>query len=229
MNDLITTKVRYGVVNQEEKMRQHNEAVERRKRMRQAAIIQDVKRKAERARKEAVILPFIKSAIKIHPKDHDRHVWLYRRYQNALKRKTKQGKEASLVPIVEEIVANILAAQSGTELQHYAQESRTKVADIIKFCLNQKWEFDGREVHSKVFNSNDIFSRRRERRLVRVRQMVMYLSKQLTPHSYPEIGRYMGGRDHTTVLHAAKIISPLVEAGKIKINGKVFKMDGFKI
>jgi chromosomal replication initiator protein len=37
----------------------------------------------------------------------------------------------------------------------------------------------------------------------------MYLAKQLTTRSYPDIGRRFGGRDHTTVLHAVKRIEEL--------------------
>ena len=38
----------------------------------------------------------------------------------------------------------------------------------------------------------------------------MYLAKQLTPRSLPEIGRKFGGRDHTTVMHAVKKIEELI-------------------
>jgi chromosomal replication initiator protein len=40
----------------------------------------------------------------------------------------------------------------------------------------------------------------------------MYLSKMLTPRSFPEIGRRFGGRDHTTVLHAVRKIEELIGA-----------------
>ena len=39
--------------------------------------------------------------------------------------------------------------------------------------------------------------------------MAMFLAKELTNHSLPEIGDYFGGRDHTTVLHACKKIKEL--------------------
>jgi chromosomal replication initiator protein len=45
---------------------------------------------------------------------------------------------------------------------------------------------------------------------VRPRQVAMYLAKQLTLRSLPEIGRRFGGRDHTTVLHAVRKIENLV-------------------
>ncbi|MBT09042.1 MAG: chromosomal replication initiation protein DnaA, partial [Gammaproteobacteria bacterium] len=41
------------------------------------------------------------------------------------------------------------------------------------------------------------------------RQVAMYLSKQLTARSLPEIGRKFGGRDHTTVMHAVKKVEEL--------------------
>jgi chromosomal replication initiator protein len=56
---------------------------------------------------------------------------------------------------------------------------------------------------------NDLISPRRARNVARPRQVAMYLAKQLTPRSYPEIGRRFGGRDHTTVMHAVKRIEEL--------------------
>jgi chromosomal replication initiator protein len=61
---------------------------------------------------------------------------------------------------------------------------------------------------------SDMHSPRRARTVARPRQIAMYLAKQLTPRSLPEIGRKFGGRDHTTVLHAVKKIEELMGAEK---------------
>jgi len=56
---------------------------------------------------------------------------------------------------------------------------------------------------------SDILSKRRNRTIARPRQMAMFLAKDLTNHSLPEIGEAFGGRDHTTVLHACRKIAEL--------------------
>ena len=61
---------------------------------------------------------------------------------------------------------------------------------------------------------SDMHSPRRARTVARPRQVAMYLSKQLTPRSLPEIGRKFGGRDHTTVLHAVRKIEELIAKEK---------------
>ena len=55
----------------------------------------------------------------------------------------------------------------------------------------------------------DLLSRRRSRSITRPRQMAMALAKELTNHSLPEIGDAFGGRDHTTVLHACRVVKEL--------------------
>lgn len=63
----------------------------------------------------------------------------------------------------------------------------------------------------------DICSHRRAAAIVRPRQVAMYLAKIGTLRSMPQIGRYMGGRDHTTVLHAVRKIEALQDRdGKLK-------------
>ena len=59
---------------------------------------------------------------------------------------------------------------------------------------------------------SDLMSKRRSRSVARPRQMAMFLSKELTNFSLPEIGDSFGGRDHTTVIHACKKIKELREA-----------------
>jgi len=55
----------------------------------------------------------------------------------------------------------------------------------------------------------DLVSERRNRAIARPRQAAMWLAKQLTTRSLPDIGRRFGGRDHTTVLHAVRRIEEL--------------------
>ena len=53
----------------------------------------------------------------------------------------------------------------------------------------------------------DMYSSKRPKKIAEPRQIAMYLTKELTQKSLPEIGTYFGGRDHTTVLHACRKIA----------------------
>ena len=55
----------------------------------------------------------------------------------------------------------------------------------------------------------DVVSHRRSAKVVRPRQVFMYLARELTPHSMPVISRLLGDRDHTTVLHGIRKIEKL--------------------
>lgn len=57
----------------------------------------------------------------------------------------------------------------------------------------------------------DLISKRRQKMLVRARHSAIYLIKQLTPLSYPEIGRQLGYIDHTTILYADHRYSRLIK------------------
>lgn len=81
---------------------------------------------------------------------------------------------------------------------------------------------DIQRVVAKHYNVSrqELVSSRRTRVVVMPRQIAMYLSKTLTPRSFPEIGRRFGGRDHTTVLHAVRKIEDLI-AGDTKLSHEI--------
>ena len=66
----------------------------------------------------------------------------------------------------------------------------------------------------------DMHSKKRTRVIARPRQVAMYLAKQLTSRSLPEIGRKFGGRDHSTVIHAVRKIEELI-SGDTKLGHEV--------
>ncbi len=68
--------------------------------------------------------------------------------------------------------------------------------------------------------TSDMHSPKRLRCVARPRQVAMYLSKQLTTRSLPEIGKKFGGRDHTTVMHAVKKIEEL-KLGDISLRNDI--------
>jgi len=59
--------------------------------------------------------------------------------------------------------------------------------------------------------TNDLTSKGRRQELVGPRQIAMYLIRDLTAHSFPEIGAFFGGRDHSTVLYAVKKITERID------------------
>lgn len=77
-----------------------------------------------------------------------------------------------------------------------------------------KCEYIQREVlrHFPYVNRMDLIGQRRTANVVLPRQIAMYLCKTLTPRSLPDIGRRFGGRDHTTVLHAVRKVTALIQS-----------------
>ena len=72
--------------------------------------------------------------------------------------------------------------------------------DILRFTARH-YEVEGSDLKSK--------GRRHE--LVVPRQVAMYLIRELTPHSYPEIGQFFSGRDHSTVMYAVQKVTEQLE------------------
>ena len=58
--------------------------------------------------------------------------------------------------------------------------------------------------------ASDLKSKGRRQELVLARQVAMYLIRELTPHSYPEIGQFFSGRDHSTVMYAVQKVEAAV-------------------
>jgi|TARA_B100000287_G_scaffold287151_1_gene270662 chromosomal replication initiator protein len=89
------------------------------------------------------------------------------------------------------------------------------VQDLLKDLLkSSQKKVNIEEIQKKVsqhFNikMSDMSSARRSRTVARPRQVAMYLSKNLTSRSLPEIGRRFGNRDHTTVIHAVRKVEEL--------------------
>ena len=72
----------------------------------------------------------------------------------------------------------------------------------------------------------ELKSSRRKRAVCAPRAIAMWEAKMQTGKSYPEIGRWFGGRDHTTVLHSVKKIDRLIVDGCIEVNGIIYRMRG---
>ena len=74
-----------------------------------------------------------------------------------------------------------------------------------------------------------LISSKRSKEVAMARQVAMYLSRELTKNSFPDIGRQFGGKDHTTVLHGYKQIKRLVENDgqfKAEIDQLVTRLQG---
>ena len=78
---------------------------------------------------------------------------------------------------------------------------------------------------SSYFNLSlsDMASTRRFINIARPRQIAMFLCKELTSYSYPEIGKAFGGKDHTTVIHAVKKIESILEIDQ-KLKKQIFEL-----
>jgi chromosomal replication initiator protein len=86
------------------------------------------------------------------------------------------------------------------------------LADILR-ASDRKLTIE--EIQRKVaehynIRLSDMIGPKRLRNIARPRQVAMYLAKQLTPRSLPEIGRRFGGRDHTTIMHGVRKIEELM-------------------
>jgi chromosomal replication initiator protein len=100
-------------------------------------------------------------------------------------------------PVTPEIAEEAIGSRSSAEKRTSIEEIQRKTAEFYKLDL--------RELHSS----------RRVRRVARPRQVAMFLARELTSRSLPDIGRRFGGRDHTTVLHACRRIEELCRSDAV--------------
>jgi chromosomal replication initiator protein len=109
---------------------------------------------------------------------------------------------------------NTLAAAAGPRLASLGvEETLTLLGSALRGGPERRITVD--EIQKTVavhFNMKqaDLLSERRTRAVARPRQIAMWLCKQHTTRSYPDIGRRFGGRDHTTVLHGVRKIEELM-------------------
>ena len=109
---------------------------------------------------------------------------------------------------------NTLAAVAGARLPTLTvEEVQTLLGSALRGGPERRITVD--EIQKTVaehftLKQADLLSERRTRSVARPRQIAMYLCKQHTTRSYPDIGRRFGGRDHTTVLHGVRKIEELI-------------------
>jgi len=106
--------------------------------------------------------------------------------QNVLAYARFHGRATPTVEMCRDALKDLLSVSNG---QLSVENIQKTVADFYKIKVA------------------DMYSKRRPANIARPRQIAMYLAKELTQKSLPEIGDLFGGRDHTTVLHAVRKIS----------------------
>jgi chromosomal replication initiator protein len=111
-----------------------------------------------------------------------------------------EGALNTLVARVGAQVATLTLDEAQTILRPHLSCSERKVTvDTIQKTVAEHYSL----------SQADLISERRARAVARPRQVAMWLAKQITTRSLPDIGRRFGGRDHTTVLHAVRRIESL--------------------
>lgn len=111
--------------------------------------------------------------------------------------KQAEGRLASAELAVVRAKAQVVRAK--------AQVSEAKQQFVLKKRLRfYHSEIERRACRAFGVTRSELQSPRRNKSIVFARQFVMYWSVRLTSHSYPQIGRLIGGRDHTTVIHGCR-------------------------
>jgi chromosomal replication initiator protein len=107
---------------------------------------------------------------------------------------------------------NTLVARVGADVARLTLDEAQSILRPHLSCNERKVTVDMiQKTVAEHYNLKqaDLISERRARAVARPRQVAMWLAKQITTRSLPDIGRRFGGRDHTTVLHAVRRIEAL--------------------
>lgn len=154
----------------------------------------------------------------IHPTDYELRLGI-------LQNKVEQGRdsipEKVLEFLAERITSNVrelegalnrVLAYSSLVGRPISMEMASEVLQDLLRANDRKVTIDDiKRCVAEYYNvkMTEMDSARRARAIARPRQIAMYMCKQLTSRSLPEIGRKFGGRDHTTVMHALKKVEEL--------------------
>ena len=161
--------------------------------------------------------------VDLHPTDYELRLGIL---QSKVERQKQQYPELSIDNNVLEFLAlristNVRVLEGAlTRLFAFASLiGRHITLEVAQDCLADVLRASERkitveEIQRKVsehynIRLSDMIGPKRLRTYARPRQIAMFLSKQLTSRSLPEIGRRFGGRDHTTVMHGVKRIEEL--------------------
>jgi chromosomal replication initiator protein len=164
-------------------------------------------------------------AADIHPTDYELRLGILQaKCEELLRSSSIQMPSGVLEFLAHRIVSNVRELEGALKrVVAYAslvgrpitlEMSQDVLRDLLR-CNDRKVTIE--EIQRRVaeyYNVRlaDMLSARRARAVARPRQVAMWLSKQLTTRSLPEIGRKFGGRDHTTVIHAVRKIDELRQA-----------------
>ena len=164
--------------------------------------------------------------VDLHPTDYELRLGIL---QSKVEHYRNQYRGLTLSPGVLEFLAHRITTNvrvlEGALMRLYAFASlvgREIDLDLVQECLSDilrtsEKRLSIEEIQRKVAEHynvrlSDMIGPKRLRTIARPRQVAMYLCKQLTSRSLPEIGRRFGGRDHTTIMHGIRKIDELMAA-----------------
>ncbi|MEW5893440.1 MAG: chromosomal replication initiator protein DnaA [Pseudomonadota bacterium] len=140
---------------------------------------------------------------------------------NKAKQEGESLDEASAFFIAKQIRSNVRELEGALKrVMAYARFHQQPISvELAKEALKDLLAVQNRQISIENIQKTvadfykikvaDMYAKKRTRNLARPRQMAMYLAKELTNMSLPEIGQAFGGRDHTTVIHACRKIEEL--------------------